>query len=120
MYNKCHPTAQMINPLIKNNIELDLEKRKNGEIQAAKVDLTKTSIKTLAEKIGVLSEDVKMYMYLPNAKRYYALNALNDRTISLPMKGNADMSATTVETDEGDKGTFSDAEVQEIAKLSYL
>ena len=32
------------------------------------------------------------------------------------MKGNVDMSATTGETDEGDKSTFSDAEVKEIAK----
>ena len=61
----------------------------------------------------MLSEDVKMYMYLPTAKRYYALN---DRTINLLMKGNVDMSATTGETDEGDKSTSSDAEVKEIAK----
>ena len=32
------------------------------------------------------------------------------------MKGNADMSATTGETDEGDKSTFSDAGVKERAK----
>ena len=63
--------------------------------------------------MGVLSEDVKIYMYLPNAKRYYALN---DRTINLLMKGNVDMSATTGEAGEGDKNTFSDAEVKEIAK----
>ena len=60
-------------------------------------------------------------MYLPTAKRYYALN---DRTINLLMKGNVGMSATTGETDEGDKSTFSDAEVKEIAKkkkkLNYL
>ena len=61
----------------------------------------------------MLSEDVKMYMYLPTAKRYYALN---DRTINLLMKINVGMSATTGETDEGDKSTFSDAEVKEIAK----
>ena len=63
--------------------------------------------------MGVLSEDVKIYMYLPNAKRYYALN---DRTINLLMKGNVDMSATTGEASEGDKNTSSDAEVKEIAK----
>ena len=32
------------------------------------------------------------------------------------MKGNVDMSATTGETDERDKSTFSDAGVKEIAK----
>ena len=61
----------------------------------------------------MLSEDVKMYMYLPTAKIYYALN---DRTTNLLMKGNVDMSATTGETDEGDKSTSSDAEVKEIDK----
>ena len=54
-----------------------------------------------------------MYVYLSNAKRHYALN---DRTINLLMKGNVDMSATTGEAGEGDKSTFSDAEVMEIAK----
>ena len=54
-----------------------------------------------------------MYMYLPNAKINYALN---DRTIHLRMKGNVDMSATTGEAGEGDKNTFSDADVKEIAK----
>ena len=39
----------------------------------------------------MISEDVKMYMYLPTAKRYYALN---DRTVNLLMKGKIDMSAT--------------------------
>ena len=61
----------------------------------------------------MLSEDVKMYMYLPNAKIYYALNG---RTINLLMKGNVDMSATTGEAGEGDKNTFSYAEVKETAK----
>ena len=86
----------------KKTIKLDLEKLKNGEIQGTKVDLTKIKIKrnkkkTLAKKIGVLSEDVKMYMYLFNSKRYYDLN---DRTINLLMKGDVDMSATTSETAE--------------------
>ena len=43
-------------------IKLELEKLKNGEIQGTKVDLTKIKINTLAKKIGLLSEDVKMYM----------------------------------------------------------
>ena len=64
----------------KKTIKLELEKLKNGEIQGTKVDLTKIKINTLAKKIGSLSEDVKMYMYLFNSKRYYALN---DRTINL-------------------------------------
>ena len=76
----------------KSKLKLDLEKFKNGEVQATKVDLTKIKIKTLAKKMGVLSEDVKMYMYLFNSKKYYALN---DRTINLLMKGGSDMSATT-------------------------
>ena len=81
----------------KNKIRLDLEKLKNGEIQAAKIDLTKINIRKLANIIGVLSEGVNMYMYLFNSKRYYALN---DRTINLLMKGDIDMSATTSETAE--------------------
>ena len=52
-------------------------------------------------------------MCISSARRYYAVN---DRTVNLLMKGNVDMSATTGETDEGDKSTFSDAEVKEIAR----
>ena len=81
----------------KSQIKLELEKPKNGEIQAAKVDLTKINIRKLAKRIGVLSEDVNMYMYLFNSKRYYDLN---DRTINLLMKGTIDMSATSSETAE--------------------
>ena len=84
-------------PEYKSKIRLELEKLKNGEVQATKVDLTKIEIKTLAKKIGVLSEDVNMYMYLFNSKRYYASD---DRTINLLMKGTIDMSATTPETAE--------------------
>ena len=68
-------------------------------IQKAKIDLPKITIKKIAKRIGVLSEDVKMYMYLPTVKTYYALN---DRTIHLLMKGNIDMSATTGEHTDGD------------------
>ena len=75
--------------------KLCLEKLSNGEIQCTKVDLTKTKIKTLAKKIGVLSEDVQMYMYLFNSKIYHASN---DRTMNLLMKGDIDMDATTLET----------------------
>ena len=90
-------------------IKLDLEKLKNGDLQKVKVDLTKINIKKIANRIGALSEDVKMYMYLPTAKRYYALN---DRTINLLMKGKSDMSATNGE-DETDTITASDAEAVE-------
>ena len=41
----------------------------------------------------MLSEYVKMYMYLSDAKRY----ALNDRTITLLMEGGVDMSVATTE-----------------------
>ena len=65
----------------------------------------------------MLSEDVKMYMYLPTAKIYYALN---DRTINLLMKGSTDMSATTGEAgddaEHGSPSTFSDAEAVETVK----
>ena len=66
-------------------------------LKVLKFDLTKIKINTLAKKIGLLSEDVKMYMYLFNSKRYCVLN---DRTINLLMKGDIDMSATTSETAE--------------------
>ena len=45
----------------KKTINLELEKLKNGEIKGTKIDLTKIKINTLAKKIGLLSEDVKMY-----------------------------------------------------------
>ena len=62
----------------------------------------------------MLSEDVKMYMYLPNAKRY---SALNGRTISLLMEGNVGMSSTTDPSGPShSKDGFSDAEVREIVK----
>ena len=91
------PTSSNDKSAYKGKLKLDLERLKNGEVQATKVDLTKIKIKTLAKKIGVLSEDVKMYMHLFNSKRYCALNG---RTVNLLMKGGVDMSATTSETAE--------------------
>ena len=85
------PKKPNVKSTYKKTLKLELEKLKNGEIQGTKVDLTKIKINTLAKKIGVLSEDVKMYMYLFNSKRYYVLN---DRTINLLMKGSIDMSAS--------------------------
>ena len=75
----------------KRDIIANLEKLKNGEHQHIKIDLTKINIKTLARSVGVISEDVKLYMKLIDLKRYYALN---DRTINLLLKGEIDMSAT--------------------------
>jgi hypothetical protein len=87
------PKSSSDNLTYKKKIKLDLDKLKNGDIQKVKVDLSKFNVKKLAKRVGVLSEEVKMFMYLPTAKRYYALN---DRTINLLMKGNIDMGATTV------------------------
>ena len=60
----------------------------------------------------MLSEGVKVYMYLSDAKRYYALN---DRTTNLLMKGDIDMSATTSETAE--VITDSDKEVVDLINV---
>ena len=71
------PKKSNVKSEYKKTKELELEKLKNGEVQATKVDLTKPKIDTLAKKISLLSENVKMYMYMVNSKGYYALN---DRT----------------------------------------
>ena len=98
----------------KSKIKLYLEKLKHGEVQATNVDLAKININTSATKVGALSEDVKMYMYLSDAKRYHALN---DRTINLLMKGDVGMSATTGETGEAGNllGEPSDFELKTLA-----
>ena len=57
-----------------NQIKLNLEKLKNGNLQKVNVDLTKINIKTLASKVGLLSQDVKLYMKLLTSNRYYPLN----------------------------------------------
>ena len=90
-------------------INLELDKLKNGEIQKVKVDLSKININKIAERIGVLSEAVKLYMYLPTSKRYYALN---DRTINLLMGGDIDMSVAV--GSEAVRTTISDAEFRTI------
>ena len=81
----------------KKTINSEWDELKNCEIKGTKTDLTKIKINTLAKKIGLLSEDVKVYMYLFNSKGYYALN---DRTINLLLKGDIDMNATNAETAE--------------------
>ena len=103
------PKCSNDNSAYKSNIKLDLGKLKNNQIQHVKVDLTKVNIKTLASQIGVLSEDVKLYMKLLASNRYYALN---DRTINLLMKGDIDMSAVVGE--ELEAISISDAEVVSI------
>ena len=100
------PKSSNDNSAYKSKIKLDLEKLKNNQIQNAKVDLTKVNIKTLASQVGVLSEDVKLYMKLLTSNRYYALN---DRTINLLLKSDIDMSAVVGE--EGQLVSVSDAEV---------
>ena len=74
------PKKSNVKSEYKKTINLELEKLKNGEIEGTKVDLTKIKINTLAKKIGLLSEDVKMYTYLFNSKRYHALNDLEQST----------------------------------------
>ena len=65
------PKSPNGNSAYKSKITLDLEKLKNGQIQHVKVDLTKVNIRTLATQVGVLSEDVKLYMKLLTSKRHY-------------------------------------------------
>ena len=100
------PKSSSDNLSYKKKIKLDLDKLKNGDIQNVKVDLSKFNVKKLAKRVGVLSEDVKMFMYLPNAKRYYALN---DRTINLLMKGKLDMSAGTIDGGGGNRSDTGDS-----------
>ena len=100
------PKSSNDNSAYKSKIKLDLEKLKNNQIQNVKVDLTKINIKTLATQLGVLSEDVKLYMKLLTSNIYYDLN---DRTINLLMKGDIDMSVVVGE--EAIVNTISDAEL---------
>ena len=87
-------------------------------MQQLRVDLSKLNIKTLSTLIGILSEDVKRYMKLLTANRYYALN---DRTINMLSKGEVDMSATTGVTlwfaPMAASKTASDAEVEELLDI---
>ena len=98
-------------PPYKDQIKLNLQRLKQNQIQKVKVDLTKIKIKTLATQIGVLSEDVKLFMKLVTSNRYYALN---DRTIALLMKGDIDMSVVVGR--EIEYYSASDQAVREILK----
>ena len=76
--------------------------------------MNRINITSLSTLIGILSEDVKLYMELLTANRYYALN---DRTIHLLSQGGFDMSATSAEFGSGSgasSNTTSDAEVEEL------
>ena len=72
------PKSSSDNLYHKTKIELELDKLRNGDIQKVKVDLSKINIKKITKRIGVISDEVNMYMYLPTAKIYYDLS---DRTI---------------------------------------
>ena len=94
------------------SVKADLDKLKNNSIQNVKIDLTKITIKKLATYIGQTSDDVKIFMKLLTAKRYYALN---DRTINLLMKGQIDMSVVVGE--ELEPISVSDAEIEELLSV---
>ena len=103
------PKSSNVKSEHKNKIKLDLDKLKNGDVQKVKIDLYKIKINTLAKKVGLLSEGVNLYMYLPTSKRYYALN---DRAINLLMGGDIDMSVAV--GSEAVVNTPSDAEFRTI------
>ena len=63
----------------------------------------------MAKQIGVLSEDVKMYMEPLTSKRYCALT---DRIINLLLKGNIDLSGMMHQSAK--PATFSDSEIEEL------
>ena len=63
----------------------------------------------MAKQVGVLSEDVKMYIELLTQRRYYALN---DRIINVLLKGATDLNATMHQPAK--PTTFSDAEISEL------
>ena len=48
----------------KGKLKLDLERLKNGEVQATKVDLAKINIRTLAKIIGVKLRCTNLYAFI--------------------------------------------------------
>ena len=56
------PKSSNSNSAKGGEIELDLEKLKNGQIQNVKIDVPNVNTRTLASQVGVLSEDVQLYM----------------------------------------------------------
>ena len=89
----------------KYNIKLGFERLKIIAANKIKIDLIKLPMKSLATEIGVLSQDVKLFMILPKTNRHYALN---DRTINVLMKGQIDENAVTGGEDDPE---FSDVEM---------
>ena len=67
-------------------------------------------MKSLATEVGLLSQDVKLFVVLPSGNIYYALN---DRTINLLMNGHIDENAVTGGVDDP---KFSDVEISNIIK----
>ena len=65
-------------------------------------------MKSLATEIGILSQDVKLFMILPSSNTYYALNG---RTINLLMNGQIDENIVTGGIDDP---KFSDVEISNI------
>ena len=65
-------------------------------------------MKSLATEIGILSQDVKLFMILPSSNIYYALN---DRTSNLLVKGHIDENAVTGGVDDP---KFSDVEISNL------
>ena len=104
------PKTSSDNKKIKN----DLEKLNKNEIKKVNVDLTKINLKTLTTTLASISDRRELYMYLTTSKRYYALN---DRTLSLLMKGDLDMTATYSKDDEAPAIEDSDAEFVKIANV---
>ena len=89
----------------KDKIKLGFERLKIIAANKIKIDLIKLPMKSLATEIGVLSQDVKLFMILPKTNRHYALN---DRTINVLMKGQIDENAVTGGEDDPE---FSDVEM---------
>ena len=79
----------------RSKIKSDLKELGNGGIQATNVDLAKVDIQK-TKIISVLSEDVQIVYVSIEYKEILCFK----RTISLLMKSDIDMSATTSETAE--------------------
>ena len=57
---------------------IDLERLKRNAVNKTRIYLIKITMKPLATEIGILSQDVKLFMILHPSNRYYASN---ERTI---------------------------------------
>ena len=103
------------NNTYKDGVKLDSERLKKNEIQKVNADLSNININTLSTLIGILSEDVKLYMELLTASLCYALS---DRTIHLVSQGEVDMSATSAKFGAVPaSNTIGDAELAEVINI---